>query len=89
MKIIKKFNEWCSGYGDEYQSSWSGSSWSTKNPEVPYIPTEVQIPQNQSYPYECNKCKLVYFFIEKDGDAICPNCKSDSKTPIPLSKVNI
>jgi hypothetical protein len=34
MKYLKRFNEG----GDEYQTTWAGSSWAFNNPEIPRDP---------------------------------------------------
>jgi hypothetical protein len=74
---LKKFLEFYQGYGDEYQISWAGSSWAFKNPEIPIDPKEEPIPLKQSYPYICQSCDLVYYFIPEDGEPFCPSCGKD------------
>ena len=82
MNNLKRFNEWCDGYGDEYQISWAGSSWAFRNPEIPLDPKQEPIPLKQSYPYKCLDCEVEYYFMKEDGQPFCSNCGSDNSEPI-------
>lgn len=78
MKYLKRFNE----SGDEYQTTWAGSSWAFNNPEIPIDPKTEPIPQKQAYPHRCLECGAEYYFIREDGEPTCPTCKSKESEDI-------
>jgi len=77
MKYLKRFNE-----GDEFQTTWAGSSWAFNNPEIPKDPKTEPIPQKIAYPYKCLNCDVEYYFMKEDGEPTCPKCKSKESEDI-------
>ena len=74
MTHLKKFNEY---------DTWAGSLLAYTNPLVKEYPTTYPIPTKKANPYTCIDCGMEYYFIDEDGEPVCPNpnCKSKNYEP--------